>query len=289
MVRIPWYGVSKHLWLIHFQVVEMLVSVSETTAEHIEPYSDTDFDSSISVSPDYCEIQDESVEELGTDIEYVVSNITHIITCLYKLSMLIQNPAPRDRLHKSQAIPVAHFLPYEKKHIQDKFPNAPAFLVDRLARANVMRRQLLKYYQRHQRKIVGYGQPAGPGFSSNQRLVIENQTPSATGNSKSPALEIPEPLATRVDRKTEGTMSTVLNSQTTISAYIAGPQELASDPLSLVEAESEGGSSRTSFTSSSGSMGGLYVPRPPSLLNEAPFQCPYCFLIIRPKNTDSWL
>lgn len=275
--------------LIYFQVVEMLVSVSEITAEHIEPYSDSDSDSSINVSLDYCAIQDESVEELGTDIEYVVSNITHIITCLYKLSMIIQSPAPRDRLHKSQAIPVAHFLPYEKQHMQDKFPKAPAFLVGRLARANVTRRQLLKYYQHHQRKIVGYGQPDGLGFSSNQRLVIENQTPSTTGNNKSPALEIPEPLVTPVDRKTEGTMSTVPNSQTTISAYIARPQELASDPLSLVEAESEGEISQTSFASSSGSMGGLYVPRAPSLLNEAPFQCPYCFLIIQPKNTDSWL
>ncbi|KAF8417841.1 hypothetical protein EV426DRAFT_352449 [Tirmania nivea] len=232
--------------------IEMLVSVSETitcSANHIEHYSDSDSDSSISASP----IQGESVEEPATDIEYVVSNTTHIITCLYNLSMIIQSPAPRDRLHKSQAIPIAHFLPYEKQHMQDKFPQAPTFLVERLARANVARRQLLKYFQR------------------------------LHDNNMSSALETPGPLVNCVDRKKEGTISTALNSQTTISAYIAA------DPLSLAEVESKGGTSGTSFASSSSSMGGLYVPRAPSLLNDAPFQCPYCFLIIRPKNTGSWL
>jgi len=119
--------------------------------------------------------------------------------------------------------------------------------------------------------------------------MVEEKTPPTAGNSKSSALKIPKPLVTYVDRRKQGTISTTLNSQTTISAYIAGPQETTSDPLSLAEVESEGGVSRTSFASSSGGIGGLYVPHAPSLLNEAPFQCPYCFLIIRPQNTDSWL
>jgi len=121
---------QKYLWLMYSQVAEMLVFATEAStcpATHIEPYSDSDSDSSIDFSPNHCAIQDESVEEPGTDIEYVASNIMHIITCLYKLSMIIQSPAPRDRLHKSQAIPIAHFLRYEKQHVQDKFPQAPVF------------------------------------------------------------------------------------------------------------------------------------------------------------------
>ncbi|RPB22638.1 hypothetical protein L211DRAFT_314263 [Terfezia boudieri ATCC MYA-4762] len=273
-------------------VVEVLVSVTETStcsATQREPDSDSDSDSDsrIDFSPNHCAIQDGSVEEPNSDIDYIASNITHIITCLYKLSMIIHSPAPRDRLHKSQAIPVAHFLPYEKQHVQDKFPQAPDFLVERLAHANVVRRQLLKYYQLHQRNF-GYGQPAGPEFSSDQRPVITDTTPPTTDNNKSSVLEISRPLVTCIDRKKEGTISTIVNSQTTVSAY-TGPQELTFDPLSAAEVESEGGISRTSFSSSSGGIGGLYIPHAPSLFNEAPFQCPYCFLIIRPKNTDSWL
>jgi len=263
--------------------VETLVSAPETNTFSVkhEHYADSDSDSSTNTSLKHCAIQDESVEELSTDIEYVASNITHIITCLNKLSMIIQSPAPRDRLHKSQTIPVAHLLPYEILHVQDKFPQVPDFLVERLARANVARRQMLKYYQHHQGGIVA---PAGPEFSSDHHPVIDQTLPAAGSTRKSL-----EPLVICVDRKKEGTISTIPSSQTTISAYIAGLQELTSDPLSLAEVESEGGISQTSFESLSGGMGGSYVPDAPSLLNDAPFQCPYCFLIIRPKNRDSWL
>ena len=47
-------------------------------------------------------------EEAGlSEFEHSVLDITHIITCLYKFSIAIQNPAPRERLHKIALIDVS--------------------------------------------------------------------------------------------------------------------------------------------------------------------------------------
>jgi hypothetical protein len=47
--------------------------------------------------------EEESVdghEQEPTELEEYVSDITHVITCLYEFSITIRNPAPQDRLEK---------------------------------------------------------------------------------------------------------------------------------------------------------------------------------------------
>lgn len=43
----------------------------------------------------------ESPEPKSTALDECITDITHVITCLYDLSITIRNPAPKDRLEKS--------------------------------------------------------------------------------------------------------------------------------------------------------------------------------------------
>lgn len=60
-----------------------------------------------------------------TDFQYALADITDIITCLYALSIAIQEPSLRDRLHKYQEIQVSHYELYENLRARDKFPVHP--------------------------------------------------------------------------------------------------------------------------------------------------------------------
>ena len=66
------------------------------------------------------EDEEEEEEELS-ELESLVSDIMHIITCLYKFSITIQNPAPKERLHKIAHIDMSHFQAWDVKHIEEKF------------------------------------------------------------------------------------------------------------------------------------------------------------------------
>ena len=93
-------------------------------------------------------------EDLST-LEALVSDIAHIITCLNKLSITIQNPVPKDRLYKIACIDVSRYEHSDIEHVEQNFcPKDPQnnfrvekYLSDRLGKANTKRRQLLKYYE----------------------------------------------------------------------------------------------------------------------------------------------
>ena len=93
-------------------------------------------------------------QELST-LEVLVSDIAHIITCLNKLSITIQHPVPKDRLHKIARIDVSHYEQWDIKHVELQFCpvdpqnnfRVPEYLSRRLGKANTKRRQLLKYYE----------------------------------------------------------------------------------------------------------------------------------------------
>jgi len=92
------------------------------------------------------------------ELDECLEEVAHVITCLYKFSIAIQNPAPLHRLQKSSLIGVSHFEPFDIQHVSNKFPDAEPYLVQRLGRSNTRRRQLLRYYERHHDEIVGrYG------------------------------------------------------------------------------------------------------------------------------------
>ena len=98
-----------------------------------------------------------SEDELETsELESVLVDITHIVTCLYKFSNTVRNPVPRERIQKIANINVSHFEVWDIKHMSEMFPTAPIYLIERLGKANTRRRQLLQYLEEHHDKIARY-------------------------------------------------------------------------------------------------------------------------------------
>lgn len=211
--------------------------------------------------------------------------------------MTIQNPAPKDRLHKCKDIKISHFEPYELLHARDKFPTAPSYLVERLAKANTRRRQLIKYYERHHTKISGRTEPGARGLIPRVEGVSGYLGSSAGPTRETFVEEEPNPAhfqtfggSGRPASERTGTISTALNSHTTLSTFVDRPGLSTNyNLIDSVEVESETTESQTSFASSSGGMSRLWMPQPPSALDDKPFECPYCFSLIRPRTVHSWM
>lgn len=87
----------------------------------------------------------------------LLSGYQPCITCLYRFSVAIRNPASRDLFRKCSEIDISHFESFDLGHVTDKFlvSNTYKYLIERLAKANSRRRQLLKYYEMHHDKIIG--------------------------------------------------------------------------------------------------------------------------------------
>lgn len=107
-------------------------------------------------------LEDEEAEL--SELECLVLDTTHIITCLYKFSIAIQNPAPQEKIDKIALIDVSHFEDWDIMHIDEKFHSVDArknfrvakYLIEGLGKANAKRRQLLKYYEAHPPKVSQY-------------------------------------------------------------------------------------------------------------------------------------
>jgi hypothetical protein len=214
----------------------------------------------------------------GSKLEECVTDITHVITCLYKFSITIQNPAPRDRLEKSSSIPISHFEKFDIQHVFHKFPDAQEYLVERLGKANTKRRQLLMYHELHHHKISGHyeeqiGDPlvdsdlGGLAGRNTDDVRVPRVGNTMSLNENSTPVQV---AATIITRQT----------QTTVSTYI---------PRDCSEADIH---SQTSFASSIGSQRQtLWVPPPPKpekAFAGEPFQCPYCYVIVSVPGPQAW-
>ena len=165
--------------------------------------------------------------EIKSDVEYVCSDIAYRIDALYRLSMLIRNPATPDKTrkaHKYAAIDVTHFEPYERERIVYKYGakvetdeagseadeaefktdgaqyevRLPQFLVDRLVLANLKRRQIFTYAREHQAKKTATSKPkvairrlAPPGQAASTAptsAILSETTATAFQNLGAPEL-----------------------------------------------------------------------------------------------------
>ncbi|KAL8768274.1 MAG: hypothetical protein Q9209_005413 [Squamulea sp. 1 TL-2023] len=104
--------------------------------------------------PDENILHDETFnEEPTTEIRSLYDAIVNVIQCLYKLAILIRNPAQHDFLTQSRRSDTSAFKPYDMNHVRDKFPQADAELVLRLGKAITRRRGYFKYRERHNAKL----------------------------------------------------------------------------------------------------------------------------------------
>ena len=219
-----------------------------------------------------------------SDFECVMLDITHIITCLYKFSIVIQSPAPKKRLHKIALIDVSYFTEWDIKHIDEKFNSMNAqnfriakYLSERLGKANTRRRQLLRYYEAHHEKIAKHIDDPSP---------LKGGTQSGLTNTPKPVEQTIVTAPTKMpDLEEAATVHTMTKSQTTVSTikderYQAVVIERSEDQLS-----------QTSYATSTNHRVRLRVPSPPNS-NAAfvgePFECPYCFTIIKIKDRQDW-
>jgi len=228
-----------------------------------------------------------------TELDECLEDVTDVITCLYKFSVTIRNPAPRDRLQKCSSIDVSHFEFYDVQHISNKFKDAPQYLQERLGKANVRRRQLLIYYRIHCDKIAGRYIKETDNECV-QSTDAQQNVPQLSGDSEvNDELDVMADMeASKEKKKDHGTLAppatatiATRKTETTISIYV--PRHDNFD----IDAGSDTNQSRTSYSSS---VGGVKLhplrvpPLPESALDNSPFQCPICLTIIKVSGHRSW-
>ncbi|PGH00346.1 hypothetical protein GX51_05844 [Blastomyces parvus] len=113
--------------------------------EGTEEWSDND-------DSDDGSIPDEEELPQPAELFQLLEDITVVIKCLYKLSMVIRQPAQHDRLKTN--VDLSHFTPFDIRHVEQKFPHAERWLTQRLGKAITKRREYLKGRERHHEKLA---------------------------------------------------------------------------------------------------------------------------------------
>ncbi|KAL9026470.1 MAG: hypothetical protein Q9196_004869 [Gyalolechia fulgens] len=96
---------------------------------------------------------DSENEEPQSELQQLRSNVASLITCLFEISVLIRKPARHDVGIRSKDTDLAAYEWADRRHVQDKFPNADDKIVSRLAYAITYRRKYLRYRERHAAKL----------------------------------------------------------------------------------------------------------------------------------------
>ncbi|KAL8887373.1 MAG: hypothetical protein Q9192_006340 [Flavoplaca navasiana] len=133
--------------LIRDEVAHLLTDLGRILAEAQEYISAEDHGSDTSST------DDSSDQESTTELQALFGEVVTIIQCLYKLAMMIRNPAQHDFLAESYKADTAAFEPFDEQHVSNKFPQAKEELILRLAKALTRRRGYLRYRARHSKKL----------------------------------------------------------------------------------------------------------------------------------------
>ena len=127
--------------------------------------------------------------------------INNIISCLYKFSITIQNPAPSDRLERCSKIDVSNLEFFDIQRVRENYPGAETYLLERLGRANTKRRQLLKYHAKYHQKIAAHHTTVSAVWVPGHREIADpdpdtniSQTSFTASEARGPEfLRVPDP------------------------------------------------------------------------------------------------
>ncbi|KAI5793622.1 hypothetical protein FPQ18DRAFT_304926 [Pyronema domesticum] len=94
-----------------------------------------------------------------TPLKEAIKETGNVITCLYRLSITIQNPASQNRLEMMEKIDTGYYERFDIHHVDNKYRLGIGpeyqYLIERLGKVNIKRRQILKYSEEHHERTVG--------------------------------------------------------------------------------------------------------------------------------------
>jgi hypothetical protein len=205
-----------------------------------------------------------------SEIRELFLAIVGAITRLFKLSMVIRNPTPKDRYAKIAAIK-PYDPSYDIGHVWEKFPVARTrpWLIERLGMANARRRDFLRYRKKHR-----------------ERLGREVEDQPSIHKQDEPRKQVEQQDNTARSQMTRSQQTGSSLGQTKASTYV-GSSEKIEDSETL----SDTGRSETSYATSvdEDDVNILCIPPPPKPFDgRLPFECPYCYTIQSPRSKNAW-
>ena len=193
-------------------------------------------------------------DEVPSEIEELRQSTANIVRCLFRMAMLVRNPAQHDLLLGAKAADVTAFARFDYNHVRDKFPRADPVLVSRLANAITRRR---KYLRHRENRAVN---PTFEIEDTNRNSLESEIQDDSTSDSDTYALS------------------------DTVSTDTGAWSAMFHDE------DSQAGDSQTSYSTSSMIGPSVTIPSPPKASeNGAPFECPYCCSTQKIHNTRSWI
>jgi hypothetical protein len=240
--------------LMHLDSI--LEEANDIIMGHRTPWEDLSESDSETDEEDPVEPQN-NVSEV-TELQQLISNTAEVVTCLMRLSIAIRNPAPHNQYKESRHIDMSYFEKFDIEHVCAKFPNAPAYLTERLGAAISRRRQYLRYRKDHQERL---------------KQGLEQ-------------IELPQAIY----EHEETSVGQSERIESTVASSIP-PAMRTSGPTIQVEKQDyyEDVLSQTSYASSNNDPAKL---RPPPLpeqgYNGEPFECPLCCRLSSVSQTSAW-
>ncbi|KAI1375355.1 hypothetical protein F4677DRAFT_446435 [Hypoxylon crocopeplum] len=181
-------------------------------------------------------------------LDLVLGDISHVLECLFRLSITIANPAPHDQFKSRAGADVLnHYEEYDIRHVREKFPHLRPDLTERLGKAITLRRQYFRYRKEHQDKLA-------EGLDTDED-VGDGRTTIASS--------VPKHLKDSVN-------------------------EASALGILMSDLDDRSDTSTTSYAPSSVNQDQLNIPPIPNEYLDGPFMCPFCYLIIEVGSRQSW-
>lgn len=113
---------------------------------------------------------DEGDTDQLTEMEDILMHIGRTITCLMRMSIVIQSSAPHRRFFESHITSI--YEPADISHVAEKYNKSDRGLQERLGKANSYRRQYFKYREAHHYRIA-----YGSAFDTEGQSTVASSIP----------------------------------------------------------------------------------------------------------------
>ncbi|KAI0425130.1 hypothetical protein F5Y09DRAFT_322466 [Xylaria sp. FL1042] len=105
------------------------------------------------ILPELLEYLTDDEEPPQTDLDLALTDINHVVDCLFRLSVTIRNPVPHDQFMSLSGVDTTSYEPYDVNHVLENFPDIDQNLAKRLGRTVTNSRHFFKYRENHHAKL----------------------------------------------------------------------------------------------------------------------------------------